>query len=110
MLYDVATRLSDDGFVSGMKQMIHTTRGMINLQSSYFIHWVNYGALCISLLMDSTLSDRLENEVFSGGLPLRHYCFFRVTHAWHLLCSNTNICREERVELVNHCLEHYYMV
>ena len=111
VLYDMATKLSNDGFNLEHKQLLHTTRGQLNIYSRYFTLWANYSALCLSLFMDSTLADQLiEAGMFSPGLPLRHYCFTRATDAWQLLCRNMNITVEERVQLVNQTIEHYYMV
>ena len=106
MLYDVATQLSDDGFDLEHKHLLHTTRGTLNIFSRYFTLWANYSALCLSLLIDPTLADQLRGEVFSSGLPLRHYCFSRARKAWQLLSRNMNITVEERVQLVNQTIEH----
>ena len=109
-LYDVATSLSDDGFVKNLQYIPHMTRGTLNIHSNYLTLWANYGALCICLLMDPILSEKLKKSMFSSHLPLRHYCLSRTLEAWHLLSSNLNITMEERVALVNHSLEGYYKV
>ena len=108
--YDVATFLSDDGFPADPKRTSHMTRGTLDLHSCYLTLWANYGALCVSLLMDPNLSEKLKEGMFSAHIPLRHYCFHRTQQAWHLLSSNLNITIEERVALVNHSLEGYYKV
>ena len=112
-LYDVATSLSDDGFVKNLKYIPHMSRGTLSIHSNYLTLWANYGALCICLLMNPILSEKLtetEESIFSPCVRLRHDCFSRTLEAWQLLSSNLNITTEERVALVNHSLEGYYKV
>ena len=111
--YEMATNLSSSGLNLDHDHLLHTTRGTLNTYSRYFILWANYSSLCLSLFMDATLADQLIDEagVFSPRhRSLRHYCFTRASEAWQLLSNNMNITVEERVQLVNQTIEHYYMV
>ena len=110
MLYDIATQLSGDGLDQEHTQLMHTTRGTLNIYSRYFMLWANYSTLCLGLLTDPSLAKELEGEVFSSGIPLRQYCLSRASETWQLLSQNMNITAEERVHLVNQTIEYYYMV
>ena len=110
VLYDIATQLSDDGLDQEHTQLMHTTRGTLNIYSRYFMLWANYSTLCLGLLTDPSLAEELEGKVFSSGLPLRQYCLSRASETWQLLSQNMNITVEERVHLVNQTIEHYHMV
>ena len=110
VLYDIATQLSVDGFDQEHTQLMHTTRGTLNIYSRYFMLWANYSTLYLSLLTDPSLAEELEGKVFSSGLPLRQYCVSRACETWQLLSQNMNITVEERVHLVNQTIEHYHMV
>ena len=103
--YDAATR-------QGFANMIYVTRGTLSLQSRCFVLWANYGALCINLFVKPSCSKELRNVVFSktDGLPLRHFCLDKAKDAWKQLSVILNITAEERVALVNHCLENLFMV
>ena len=107
--YDVATKLSDDGFNLKHKHLLHTTRGTLNIYSRYFILWANYSSLCLSLLMIGD-QESFREKMFSSLLPLRHYCLSRASETWQLLSRNMNITVEERVQFVNQSIEHYYKV
>ena len=109
VLYDSATTFSDQGILRS-HEVRFSTSGSLNLQSRYFMLWANYGALCISLLIDPLRSKRLEKVIFTDGLPLRHHCLTRAKQMWKLLSDNMNITVEQRVAFVNNCLENYYLV
>ena len=109
VFYDSATNLSEQGILRS-HEVQFSTSGTLNLQSRYFTLWANYGALCISLLIDPLRSKRLEKLIFADGLSLRHHCLTRAKQMWKLLSDNMNITVEERVAFVNNCLENYYLV
>ena len=107
IFYDAATHISKQDFAN-----VYVDRVTLSLQSRCFVFWANYGALCINLFVKPSCSKELQRVMFSeiDGLSIRHICLAKAKDAWKQLSVILNITAEERVTLVNHCLENLFMV
>ena len=91
------------------KETFHfTKRQSLTWFSLIFTQWMNYGLLCLSLVV-KPITD-ISSSPFqqrSGIIPL---CLERLRELWGLLMSEFSLTNEERKRLVIHGIQNLYKV
>ena len=73
--------------------------GTCTLLSFYFLLWIGFGGLCVSLLCQSETESICE-LLGSSENPYR-YCVSRLKYLWRLIKDALSMSDEERTHLVN---------
>ena len=84
---------------------LFTKRQSLTWLSLIFTQWMNYGLLCLSLVVKPISSSPFQTR--SDIIPM---CLERLKELWDLLMSEFSLTIEERKRLVNHGIQNLYKV
>ena len=109
--YDHGVELRpEDGLYGKHDYIKHATRGTLSIHSLYLILWSSFAGFSLALLTQPSAEKELTGKVFSGSEPVRQYCATQLQRLWQLLRSGLGVCNEERLMLVQGCLNTLFEV
>lgn len=74
--------------------------GTCSLYSFYFLLWVGFGGLCVSLVCQPSAESTIRELLGSPESPIR-YCVSRLRSIWRLMEEALSLSEEERLHLLN---------
>ena len=74
--------------------------GTCSLSSFYFLLWVEFGGLCVSLVCEPSAASTIQELLGSSESPHR-YCVSRLRSMWRLIEEALSLSDEERLHLLN---------
>ena len=102
--FDSGVELTPEGLYGRHDYLKHVTRGTLSLPSLYLILWSDFASFSLSLLTQPSAQKQLSGKILSNSEPPREYCVAQMKKLWSLLRSGLGISDEERLVLVQGCL------
>lgn len=78
-------------------------------EAQYILMWVNFGAFCVHLLTQEMALQNLQ-KVFSGFIPIRHYCRAQMSTCWIHMRSMLQLTTEQVSYLIDRCMQQSLVV
>ena len=90
----------------------YTYRMSLNWSSLLILQWMNYGLLCIAMVVNSTRyhQDLVNPICFDGLLPSPEEALSQLNVIWEKIAIDCNITIDERDHLMFSCIQNLYKV
>lgn len=102
--FDSGVELTPEGMYGSHDCLKHVTRGTLSLPSLYLVLWSNFASFSLALLTQPSAEQDLAGKLLSKSEPVRDYCVAQMRKMWALLRSGLGMSDEERLILVQGCL------
>ena len=103
-LYDSGVELTSDGLYGRHDYLKHATRGTLSLHSLYLLLWSNFASFSLSFLTQPEAEKNISGKLLSKTEPAREFCVGQMKKLWILLGTGLGLSEEEKLLLVNSCL------
>ena len=108
-VYEDLTEIKNDGFFISQQRYDYITRETtstretpMSLPCLYFIQFANFACLCVHFLLYCT---KAQHNNFDGNTGhAREECWLGLKRSWRLMTTRLDITTEERLSLIENCV------
>lgn len=92
----------------------YTSRMSLNWFSLLTLQWMNYGLLCIAMVVNSLAVKRYPDLVkvisFEEQLPSHQEALVQLNMIWNKVAQDCNLTTDKRDILISSCIQNLYKV